>query len=76
MICHLHDSNNRHVGTGRGSDKLEAMDEAVKSVADKGSVPKKGSFGCGDEQSIAHKKAQSINRSTVSGLPGSVDISG
>lgn len=67
-VCHIHDSRNRHIGTGRDKDSpVTALSEAAN---DAGEVPEKGSFGCGTTDEQAHERAKELNPAPVMDLPG------
>jgi len=71
VVCHVHDSNNRHVGTGEGSDASKALGNAVVDANEgRNNMVDGGSFGCSESGEEAHQKAIRINESPVGGLPG------
>lgn len=53
--CHLHNKQNEHVATGKGSTRSKAATEAITNA----DVPdlEQSTMGCGETQDKAHKRA-------------------
>lgn len=71
IVCHVHDQDNVHVGTGIGSSAKEALANGVRSGAEsrQGQMLRKGSFGCSEVEEEAHELALKANSSVAEGLP-------
>lgn len=59
IVCHIHDEESRHVGTGVGQNMEEALVRAVGSASKsrRGEALDIGDFGCGTTEDEAHQNA-------------------
>lgn len=68
IVCHFHDEQNQHIGTGVGDTAEEAMTRSIKSGLQAKKAVSRGSVGCDTKESIAHDKASIIhNESDING---------
>lgn len=64
VVCHFHDEDNDHRGTGRADSHVDAAQEAIKErTATVPLAPKtfdNGVIGCGSDEADAHQKANRL----------------